>query len=406
MTADRESLAVFQAAFLEVLADAEDPAQAREALGGLELDDGHAEWIESFEDRGLETGMELVRQWGARRWRAGEGRMRAAVLERVGAPLVERELPLPEPGPGQVRLRVKACGVCGTDVHLHEGRLSVPLPLVPGHEPVGVIEALGDGVRGLAEGDRVGVPWMQAGCGECEACRRERPKFCRDQRNWITNGGGFADAMLVEAAGCVPLPEGLSFELAAPLFCAGFTVMSGYRRARPRPSDRVAVLGLGGLGHLAVQIARAHGHEVVVLTRNRTKTRDALSLGAHEVVVVQEHAGRELGAIGGADVILSCTSDVAEAGGAVHGLREEGRLVALGLGDGAMPIDPMPLFARQASVIGAMQDDRADLADLLDLAANGVVLPRIELHRASQVQRALTRLAEGRVRYRAVLRFE
>ena len=177
------------------------------------------------------------------------------------------------------------------------------------------------------------------------------------------------------ASGCVRLPAKLSFADAAPLFCAGFTVMSGYRRSRPRPGDRIAVLGVGGLGHLAIQIAKAHGHPVIAVTRARTKARDAKALGADEVLVVREQAGKEILERGGADVILSTTSDVGEAGGSLRGLRPEGRLVALGLGEGAMPIDPEVLLSRQAEVLGAMQDERADLADLLELGARGVVKP-------------------------------
>jgi len=400
-----EKLAAFQATFLEVLADAASPDEAFAALHAAPALAPYREWVDSFEPRGLETGMALVQHWGGRVWEPREGAMRATLLEHAPGPLRHVERPIPTPGPQQVRVRVHACGLCGTDVHLVEGRFPVPLPVVPGHEPVGVIDALGAGVEGLAIGDRVGIPWMQSGCGACAECARGRAKYCRRQRSWITNGGGLAEFLIAEATGCIRLPDALSFEHAAPLFCAGFTVMSGFRRARPRPGERIAVLGLGGLGHLAVQIARAHGHEVIVLTRARTKERDAIALGASEVVVVKEHAGRELAQRGGADVILSTTSDADEAGGAVHGLRAEGRLVALGLGEHAMPIDARALLSRQASVVGAMQDERTDLVDLLTLAASGAVRPWVEPLPASQVVRALARLAEGRVRYRAVLRW-
>ena len=264
-------------------------------------------WIEGFDPRAVETGMELVRRWGIRPRQADPGQMWAYVLEEVGGPFVARQLSRPEPGPGQVRLKVRASGVCGTDVHLWEGRFPVPLPIVAGHEPVGAIEALGPGVEGLALGDRVGVPWMQSGCGTCDECARDRSKYCQGMTTWIHNGGAFAEAMIVEAAGCIPIPDAVSWTAAAPLFCAGFTVMSGYRRGRPRPDDRVAVVGLGGLGHLAIQIAAAHGHEVVAITRDRTKARDAIGLGAHEVQVATDHPGQELATSGGADLILSTT---------------------------------------------------------------------------------------------------
>jgi D-arabinose 1-dehydrogenase-like Zn-dependent alcohol dehydrogenase len=395
-------LARFQATFLEVLADAPDPAAAIAELRARPEAAPHRSWIDSFSSRGLETGQALVRQWGSRAWRAAEGKMRANVLERLGGPIVEREVDRPMPKRGQVRIRIRAAGVCGTDTHLYHGRFRVPLPIVFGHEPAGEIDAVGEGVE-LRIGDRVGVPWLQAGCGACDECARARPKYCRKQRNWIVNGGAFAEYMIAEASGCVRLPDALSFLDAAPLFCAGFTVMSGLRRARPRAGERIAVLGLGGLGHLAVQVAAHYGHEVIAITHARSKARDARSFGASDVLVVKEHAGRELRAIGGADVILSTTSDVIEAAGAIRGLRNEGRLVALGLGGGPMPIEPEVLLEKQASVLGAMQDERSDLTDLLDLAARGIVKPKIEPYLATQLERVLIRQSEGRVWYRAVL---
>lgn len=398
---ERDELARFQAALLETLADARDP---NEAIAKLRRDPASASfgsWVDGCEARGVETAMEMVRLWGARTYTAPEGTMRASVLEAIGE-LREREVPVPTPGPGQARLRVRACGVCGTDLHAFRGRFRVPLPIVLGHEAVGVVDAIGEGVTHVAIGDRVGVPWLQRGCGECPECARARPKYCPRQINWMTNGGAFAEHMLVEAEACVALPRSLAFDQAAPLFCAGFTAMSGYRRARALPGDRIAVLGVGGLGHLAIQIARAHGHEVIAITRSRAKQRDALELGAHEVLVVREHAGRELARMGGADVVLSTTDDPEQAGGAVLGLRNEGRLVALGIG-GPLRLDPLALAARQASVVGALQDRREDLSDLLDLAARGEIRVRSEPHRATHARRALFRLAEGRVRYRGVL---
>lgn len=397
-----DELARFQAAMLELLAESSEPESALEALRALPEAAPFREWIDSLEARGIETGMELVRRWGAREHRPREGHMRASVLDSIEGALVDRELPIPTPGPGQVRIRVHACGVCGTDVHLWRGTFRVPLPIVPGHEPTGVVDAIGQGVE-LREGDRVGVPWLQSGCGACAECARGRAKYCVRQKNWITNGGAFADHVIAEATSCVRLPDALSFPEAAPLLCAGFTAMSGYRRAKARPEERVAVLGLGGLGHLAVQIAAAHGHEVVAVTRARSKARDALALGASEVLVVREDAGRELAAIGGADVVISTTSDAREAGSVALGLRNEGRLVVLGLGDGPMPIDADVLVNKQATVLGAMQDERADLIDLLALAERGSVRAWIEPYGTNQAQRALMRVAEGRARYRAVL---
>ena len=219
----------------------------------------------------------------------------------------------------------------------------------------------------------------------------------------MQNGGGHAELMVVEASGCVEIPDALSFEEAAPMFCAGFTIMSGYRRATPRPGDRIAVLGLGGLGHLGLQIAKAFGHEVLALTSSADKRVELLALGADDVILVGDDPGRALADAGGADVILATTSSAAQVGQIVSGLRPEGRLALMGLGEGPIEIDPMSLILSQGSIVGALQDDRAHLLEVLELAAAGRVRPKVEAFPLVLVERAMNRLAEGRVRYRAVL---
>lgn len=403
--ADVTALDRYQGALLETLYDSQDVEAAMQGLADRPEMKPFASYVASFEPRAVETGMELVWRWGERTSTRPKGRMRVARLERARGPWQHGLAALPKPGPGQVRLRVHACGVCGTDVHLWQGDFAVPLPIVAGHEPTGVVDALGDGVTSLSQGDRVGVSWTQGGCGRCTECARGRATYCERPTTWIQNGGAFADYLLAEASGCTRLPDDVSFVDAAPMFCAGFTVMSGYRRARPSPADRVAVLGLGGLGHLALQIAKAHGHEVIALTSSAGKQRELRALGADAVLVVKEHAGRELAAIGGADVILGTSNDLARTSEAVHGLRPEGRLVAmaLGAGGGALAVDPYVLLARQASIVGAMQSERRDLVDLLELVARGRVRPVVEHYPLAQLGRVVQRLAEGRVRYRAVL---
>jgi D-arabinose 1-dehydrogenase-like Zn-dependent alcohol dehydrogenase len=200
---------------------------------------------------------------------------------------------------------MRATGVCGTDVHVVNGELPVPLPIIPGHEPVGEIDTIGPGVRSLKAGDRVGVSWFQAGCGRCRYCQKKQIKFCAEPKTWISNGGGYADYMIAEADGCTLLPDSLPWESAAPLFCGGFSAMSAYRAARPQFGDRIAVIGFGGLGHMALQIAKAMGHEVVVITNSPGKADDARKMGADEVLVVKDQVGKELQDIGAVDVILS-----------------------------------------------------------------------------------------------------
>lgn len=334
--------------------------------------------------------------------------MKAALLTAVNEPFVVRDIPSKEPGPGQVRIAVRASGVCGTDVHAWRGHLPLPFsyPVVCGHEPVGLVEKLGPGVTSLKVGDRVGVHWNQRGCGRCDSCQRGQGQYCPQAATWVQLGGGHSELMIAEETGCALLPESISWEDAAPIFCAGYTVMSGYRNADPRPGDRVAVLGIGGLGHLAIQYAVALGHEVIAVTGSENKRALAKELGAHAVLVVDKHAGNELMAMGGADVILSTGNSLKQAGEIVGGLRPEGRLAIMGVGGDPLTIDPMALLFRQASVKGSSQNRRSDLVEALALVASGKVKPRLELYQLGDINKAMSRVAEGQVRFRAVLRHE
>lgn len=332
--------------------------------------------------------------------------MRAAIMSAPRKPLKIGSIPVPRPGPGQVVLRMQASGLCGTDLHIWHGTMEVPLPIVFGHEPVGIVDQLGAGVTRLTLGQRVGVSWVQSGCGQCAHCQRRQEKYCPDQRTWVHNGGGNSDFMLAEAAGCTLLPASLDWTVAAPLFCAGFTVMSGYRNADPRPGDRIAVIGIGGLGHLALQVAKAHGHEVIAVTSSENKRDEARALGADEVLVVNEHAGKELAAMGGVDIVLSTSNSMKQNSQVLEGLRPEGRLVTMALGQEPIEADPLLMLIRQLSIIGSMQNNRADLVEILELAAAGKVKPALELYRFHEINTALRRLDEGLVRYRAVLHFE
>jgi D-arabinose 1-dehydrogenase-like Zn-dependent alcohol dehydrogenase len=331
--------------------------------------------------------------------------MRAAVITAFNKPWEIKELPDARPAPGQVLIRIAASGVCGTDLHVHHGFMGGQMPMVAGHEPVGTIVELGAGVIDLKVGDRVGVFWNQKGCGRCDVCQAGRPGACPNAQSWIHLGGGNSELMVAWSTGCALLPEGVSFEDAAPIFCAGYTTMSGLRNADPKPGERVAVLGVGGLGHLALQFSKALGLETVAITSQETKRGELTAFGADEVLLSGDDPGKALVAAGGADIILSTTNSARQISAAFAGLRPGGRLVNMGVPDGPLSIDPMVLMFGQRQLRGSTQDERSDLFEALRLVAKGKVKPQLEIYPLERVNEVLDRLASGRVRYRAVLTY-
>ena len=329
--------------------------------------------------------------------------MRAAVITEFNKPWDVREMPDPQPAPGQVVIRVRASGMCGTDLHVHHGMFPLPRPIVAGHEPAGEIVGLGPGVTDLKVGDRVGVFWHQKGCGRCAACQSGHSGGCASAQSWMNLGGGNSELMLAWATGCALLPDGVSFEDAAPIFCAGYTVMSGLRNADPRPGDRVAVLGVGGLGHLALQFAKALGLETVAITGQADKKKELAALGADEVLVAGDDPGKTLTEAGGADIVLSTTNSARQVASTFAGLRDGGRFVNMGVTDGPIAIDPLVLMFGQRQLRGSSQDERSDLFEVLMLVAAGKVSPKIETYPLARVNEVRERLEAGKVRYRAVL---
>ena len=329
--------------------------------------------------------------------------MKANVLMALRQPLETRDVPDPQPGPGQVRIRIHATGVCGTDIHVVNGELPVPMPIVLGHEPVGEIDTIGPGVCSVKPGDRVGVSWFQAGCGRCPYCQKKQVKFCAAPKTWITNGGGYADYMIAEADGCTLLPDNLPWESAAPLFCGGFSAMSAYRAGRPRGGDRIAVIGFGGLGHIALQVAKAMGHDVIAITNSPDKAEDARKMGADEVLVVNNHVGQELQDMGGVDVILSFSPSMKQNSQSIQGLRSGGRFVTTAVSGEPIQVDPVSMLFKQTSIIGSAHNDPGDIHDILHLVADGKVKPWLETYPIGDLNRVLTRLEEGKVRHRAVV---
>jgi alcohol dehydrogenase len=326
--------------------------------------------------------------------------MKAAVVPAVRSRWEVKEVPASDPGPNQVLIEMHASGLCFTDVHQTNGQLPGPFPRILGHEPVGGVVAIGPGVRTRRVGDRVGVPWVQASCGRCEWCLRGRPMFCANQINTsMHTAGGHAEYMLAYADATVPLPDSVSYEQAAPIFCAGYTVWSGLRWADPAPHERVAVVGIGGLGHLAVQYAKAAGFETVAVSHSPDKDKFIRELGADAIV----RDGKGLSDAGGADIILATSNSGDAVADAIQGLRPDGRFVLMGFEAKPLPVSPADLIMRRLKIIGSQQNGREYLYEALDYVAKGKVKVIAETYKLGEVNRAYDRVAEGTVRFRAVI---
>jgi alcohol dehydrogenase len=326
--------------------------------------------------------------------------MKGAVVPAVKSRWEVRNVPTPEPGPNQVLIKIHASGLCYTDVHQTNGELPGPFPRILGHEPVGEIVAVGSGVGTRRVGDRVGVPWFQASCGRCEWCLRGKQLFCANLIGTSVDvDGGHAEYMRAIADATVLLPDGLSYEQAAPIFCAGYTVWSGFRRADPQPHERVAVVGIGGLGHLAVQYAKAAGFATIAVSRSSDKDRLIEQLGADEIV----RDGKSLAAAGGADVILGTSNSSEAMADAIQALRPDGRLVVMGFEAKPLPVSPGDLIMRRIKIVGSQQNGHEYLYEALDYAAKGKVKVITETYELDEINKAYDRVAEGKARFRAVI---
>ncbi|MBV8641276.1 MAG: alcohol dehydrogenase catalytic domain-containing protein [Verrucomicrobia bacterium] len=326
--------------------------------------------------------------------------MKAAIVPSVNSKWEVRETKTPEPGENQVLIKIRASGMCYTDVHQARGEFPGDFPRTLGHEPVGEIVALGPGVTARQKGDRVGVPWIQHTCGRCEWCARGKPSFCEKSiGTGVQISGGHAEYMVAYADATMLLPEGLDYEQAAPLFCAGYTVWSGLRWADPQPGECFAVVGIGGLGHLAVQFAKAAGFRTIAISHSTDKDKFIRELGADEIV----RDGKGLAKVGGADVILGTSNSVDAMADSITGLRPDGRLVLMGIENKPLPVHPADLIARRLRILGSQQNDREYLYEALQIAASGKVKVLTETYSLDEVTKAYDRVADGKVRFRAVI---
>jgi propanol-preferring alcohol dehydrogenase len=317
----------------------------------------------------------------------------------------EVKKPLLDPGPNQVRIRVEACGVCHSDAATVEGLFPIDWPRVPGHEVVGRIDALGPGVQGWALGQRVGVGFLGGSCGYCEFCRNGDLVNCQNQEfTGIHHDGGYAEVMIAKASGLVSIPDDLSSADAAPLLCAGITTFSALRNAPAKAGDLVAVLGIGGLGHLAVQYARHMGFEVAAIARGANTADLAKKLGAHHYIdSTATDPAAALQALGGAKVILITASGGKTIAATFKGLRPGGVSIALGVGDESIEVTSMDLIFASRKVEGALTGTPAIGDVTLRFSALSGVSAMIETVPLDQAAAAYAKMMAGKARFRMVL---
>lgn len=334
--------------------------------------------------------------------------MKAAVCEAFGQPLVLKDVPTPSPGPGEVLIRVSGCGVCHSDLHLVDGDWKdwgTPLPIIPGHEVTGIVEKVGSEATRFSPGDRVGVPWMQFACGQCPPCRAGAEMLCAAQRSTgVTVNGGYAERVKAPAAFIHRIPDGLDLVEAGPLLCAGVTVFAPLRRAGNLAGKTVAVAGVGGLGHMGLRMAAAMGAHVVAILRGEEKVALARQLGAREVIDAEkEKVGKRLASLGGADLILLTGISARLFEQCVPGLGPNGTLVVLAAIAEKASLIPAGLMTGQKHICGSLIGTRDDMDAMLRFAADHGIAPMVERHPLNDVNEALARLRDGKVRLRAVL---
>jgi D-arabinose 1-dehydrogenase-like Zn-dependent alcohol dehydrogenase len=332
--------------------------------------------------------------------------MKVAQIREPNASFEIVERPVPEPQARQVRIKVQACGVCHSDMLTVAGAIpGIQYPRVPGHEVVGLIDAVGADVPDWKKGMRVGVGWHGGHCGHCISCRRGDFITCREGKiPGISYDGGYAEYMIAPFEALASVPDELTSEDAAPLLCAGITTFNSLRHSGAQPGDLVAVLGIGGLGHLGVQFARKMGFKTVAIARGADKAPLAQKLGAHIYLdSTQRDVAQELTKLGGAKVILATVTDAKSMSSVIAGLGVDGRLVVLGVGTDPIEAPPLLLILSRRSIAGWPSGTATDSEDTLKFSVLEDVRPAIEVFPLAKAAEAYQRMMSGKARFRVVL---
>jgi D-arabinose 1-dehydrogenase-like Zn-dependent alcohol dehydrogenase len=333
-------------------------------------------------------------------------KMRVAQVPYATGPFEIVERDIPEPGAGQVRVKVQACGVCHSDSVTKEGLFpNIQYPRVPGHEVIGTVDAAGAGVVGWSPGQRVGVGWHGGNCGYCDNCRNGDAFACQTETlvTGISHDGGYGEYMIAPVSALARVPDDLSSIEAAPLMCAGITTFNALRNSGARPGELVAVLGIGGLGHLGVQFAVKLGFRTAAIARGADKGSLVQQLGAHHYIDSQaEDPAAALQKLGGAKVILATATSGAAMSAVQGGLAPRGTLMIVGVPD-RLDINPIPLILGSRSVKGWYSGTSIDSQQTLDFSVLTGVRPMNETYPFEQVAAAYDRMMSGEARFRVVL---
>jgi NADPH2:quinone reductase len=332
--------------------------------------------------------------------------MHAAVVDEAGAEFEVVERAIPDPAPGEVRVAVEACGICHSDVFVTEGGYpGVSYPRIPGHEVVGYVDSVGEGVENWSSGDYVGAGWHGGHCFTCEPCRRGEFLNCEHAEiTGLTFDGGYAEFTTAPAEALAAVPEDLAAADAAPILCAGVTTYNALRNADLQPGDLVAVQGVGGLGHLGIQYAHAAGYETVAISRSPDKEALASELGAdHFVNAADEDPAERLQAIGGADGVLATAPSSDAIASVVEGVGIGGSVIVVGVPGEDVPVNAQHLIGTAGSVEGWGSGDARDSQDALEFSSLRDITPEVETYPLEEVETAYGRMIENEARFRAVL---
>ncbi|MGB5681333.1 MAG: alcohol dehydrogenase [Polyangiales bacterium] len=331
--------------------------------------------------------------------------MKAMVVREAGGPFELEERDIPAPGPGEVRIKVEACGICHSDAFVKFGQFpGLQLPRAPGHEVAGIIDEVGEGVDVFSPGDRVGVGWHGGHCFKCDPCRRGDFINCRNQQVCgISYDGGYQEYMVCPWHAAARIPDGLDAADAAPLLCAGITTFNALRNSGAKPGDVVAVQGVGGLGHLALQYARRMGFHTVALSRGKDKEELARKLGAHTYIDAKtQNEVEELQKLGGADVILATAPSGKAIEGVIDGLSGRGKLMLVAAAPDPFSVNAFAMLSGK-QVHGWPSGTAIDSEDTMRFSALTDVRPQIERFPLEGANEAFAKVMDNTIRFRAVL---